>query len=266
MIDSISGRSNYDTPIPFESRVNLHQQFSINPIGWHRWMREQLKLEAGQTIVELGCGTGDLWSSAEKAELDGIQLYLFDKSVAMLESAKCKLHHLPHINFDTIDLDEAFSLPTAPHILIANHVLYHTNNPHATLKRIHAQINDNTQCFFATNGVRNMHSLNRFLPARFQNESMQSLIANFTLESGYQHVHEVFGYAQIIRYADGLHITDAAPLISYIESLPWNVSPVEMDGIRNAVNKHLGEYSSLFIEKDTGLIKNTAPFPTLSKN
>ena len=142
----------------------------------------------GLTIVELGCGTGDLWSSATKAELDGIKLYLFDKSTAMLESATNKLQPIADVYFDTIDLDDEFYLPRAPDVVIANHVLYHTKDPHSTLTRIHGQVNDGTRCIFATNVIRSMSSLSRFLPERFLDGSMLNLIANFTLESGYQHI------------------------------------------------------------------------------
>ena len=253
---SVSYEGNYDTSAPLETRIGLHQQFSINPHGWHRWMLDHLDLVPGLSIVELGCGTGDLWSSATKAKLDGIKLYLFDKSTAMLESATSKLQSIADVHFDTIDLDDEFYLPRAPDVVIANHVLYHTKDPHSTLTRLHGQINDSTQCIFATNGIRSMSSLSRFLPERFLDSTMLNLIANFTLESGYQHVRRVFGSVQTVRYADALHITDAAPLVEYIDSLPWVISSDELDEISNSLADHIRDYGSLYIEKDTGFLSN----------
>ena len=215
-----------------------------------------LRLVPGLTIVELGCGTGDLWSSATKAELDGIKLYLFDKSTAMLESATNKLQPIADVYFDTIDLDDEFYLPRAPDVEIANHVLYHTKDPHSTLTRIHGQVNDGTRCIFATNGIRSMSSLSRFLLERFLDGPMLNLIANFTLESGYQHLLRAFGSVQTLRYADALNVTDAAPLVKYINSLPWIISSDELDEIGNSLADHIREYGSLYIEKDTGFLRN----------
>ena len=122
------------------------------------------------------------------------------------------------MEFDRIDLDVEFSLPLKPNVIIANHVLYHTKNPYAALTRIYGQINSVTRCMVATNGTRSMYSLNRFLPERLREEPMHRLIGGFTLESGFPLVHRVFGSVQTIRYPDGLHITEADPLVSHIAS------------------------------------------------
>ena len=134
----------------------------------------------------------------------------------MLESATNKLQPIADVNFDTIDNDDEFNLPRAPDVAIANHVLYYTKDPHSTLIRIHGQINEGTRCIFATNVIRSMSSLSRFLPELFLDGLMLNLIANFKLESGYKHILRTFWSVQTVRYVDALHITDAAPLFEYI--------------------------------------------------
>ena len=75
-------------------------------------------------------------------------------------------------------------------------------------------------------------------------------------ESGYQHILRAFGSVQTVRYADALHITDAAPLVEYIDSLPWIISSDELDEINNSLADYIREYGSLYIEKDTGFFSN----------
>ncbi len=257
MRSSDTDEGNYTTTRPLETRIGLHQQFSVNPYGWHRWLLDELSLKPGSSIVELGCGTGALWSFAKSAELEGVKLHLFDKSQAMLDSATQKLAHIEAVKVENIDLDTAFELPIVPDILIANHVLYHTKNPEVTLASIADQISDSTVCVFATNGMASMSSIKRFFPERLRDETLHLLIENFTLESGYEVLCRVFGSAQVVRYADSLHITQAAPLVSYIESLPYDITVQERDEIEQLANDHISRYGAIFIEKDTGYLRCT---------
>jgi cyclopropane fatty-acyl-phospholipid synthase-like methyltransferase len=43
------------------ARINLHERFSTNPLRWHRWVFEHLRLPESARVLELGCGTSNLW-------------------------------------------------------------------------------------------------------------------------------------------------------------------------------------------------------------
>jgi hypothetical protein len=47
------------------SRILLNQHFSTAVEGWNRWFFDQLDLSDKANILELGCGSGDLWSENE---------------------------------------------------------------------------------------------------------------------------------------------------------------------------------------------------------
>ena len=44
-----------------DARIRLHQRFSVNKVGWHRWVFDQFNLPPVCRILELGCGPGSLW-------------------------------------------------------------------------------------------------------------------------------------------------------------------------------------------------------------
>ena len=43
------------------ARIRLHARFSSNQYGWMPWVFDQLDLSPDSHILELGCGSGDLW-------------------------------------------------------------------------------------------------------------------------------------------------------------------------------------------------------------
>jgi hypothetical protein len=53
--------SQYRDASNLNTRIGLHQRFSVNPYGWLPWVFDQLELPSQARILELGCGTGQLW-------------------------------------------------------------------------------------------------------------------------------------------------------------------------------------------------------------
>src|SRR4030095_2432067 len=50
----------YLTASNLHARIALHQRFSTNSYGWHRWVFDQFRLPRQCALVELGGGGGDL--------------------------------------------------------------------------------------------------------------------------------------------------------------------------------------------------------------
>ncbi|MFZ4815728.1 MAG: class I SAM-dependent DNA methyltransferase [Phototrophicaceae bacterium] len=80
------------------------RDFTHSPIAWGLRQRAQTRLELyfnhSQTILELGCGTGE---DAASLAMRGVNVIATDASPAMLEVARAKANGLP-IQFATLDL------------------------------------------------------------------------------------------------------------------------------------------------------------------
>lgn len=108
------------------SRITLHERFSTNPYGIFRWIFDHFDLPAGAHILELGCGSGQLWLKNLDRIPSGWSITLSDFSPGMLEEARGNLSQSGHpFAFQVIDAqsipieDESFDA------VIANHMLYH---------------------------------------------------------------------------------------------------------------------------------------------
>jgi len=245
---------NYSTTLPLKTRIDLHDSFSVNTLGWHNWVQNRLNLTEVSSVLELGCGTGRLWSEVDKTLLNKLSITLTDNSSAMLSAVENQYRHYYNFSFQHLDLNTDFTLPCQPDLLICNHVLYHVDDPCQVLEKIRNNISSHTTCVFATNGMSGMSELSLFLPKRFGAHPFGELLSTFTLQSGYGLVDKVFGQAHVYRYADGLQVDAVDPLMDYILSLNWDLSDWEIKESRSLMKKHLDEYGAIYISKDTGII------------
>ena len=108
------------------ARIALHARFSTNPTGWMRWAFEQMHLEPGERILEVGAGPGTLWQQNLKLTPESCAITLTDQSAGMIEQARTNLWGLyPLLDFQRTDA-EALPFDAASYdVLIANHMLYH---------------------------------------------------------------------------------------------------------------------------------------------
>lgn len=82
LVDQYKNASNLDV------RIQLHKDYSVNEIRWFPWIYQQLNVKNGMKVLELGCGTGGLWTENMKKIPEEVEIYLSDQSAGMVEDAK----------------------------------------------------------------------------------------------------------------------------------------------------------------------------------
>ena len=48
------------------TRISIHDKYSTNKMGFGNWIFSNYRIESGMKILELGCGTGDMWRGREE--------------------------------------------------------------------------------------------------------------------------------------------------------------------------------------------------------
>lgn len=242
-----------------DARLAIHQKFSTNPQGWHRWVFDQLlQLPAHANILELGCGNAILWKQNADRIPAGWNITLTDLSDGMLDSAwrnlvvtgrsfkfeRCDAQSIPYAD-DTFDA------------VIANHMLYHVPNRRLALMEMHRVLKNDGVLFAATLGGNHMRELWDLLARANMAVKRETITSAFTLENGTEQLREFFPRVELSRYLDNLRVTDASAIKAYIRSMTSaaELREDEFRSVERELAETLKQNGEIFISKDSGLFQ-----------
>jgi ubiquinone/menaquinone biosynthesis C-methylase UbiE len=136
-----------------DARFEIHERFSTNPYGWHRWVFDQLNLDEHARVLELGCGPAYLWTKNSWRMPQGSAIALTDFSAGMLDDARNALaEDQDHFSFHQMDAQELNFDNGSFDAVIANHMLYHVPDRSAVFAHVRRVLADNGTFFATTNG------------------------------------------------------------------------------------------------------------------
>lgn len=228
----------YRTGSNLEARIQFHERFGTNPLRWPRWVFERLELPASCRILEIGCGTGNLWAENRERIPPGWKILLSDLSPGMAAEVALDAREIPFPagRFDAV---------------IANHMLYHVPDRPRALAEIRRVLAPGGRLYAATGGRDQFRELlelvRRFDPTLVLWEGRDD--RSFLLETGAAQLAPFFPEVRLHRYEDSLVVTEVEPLVAYVVS---KVSvPADFARFVEAELERLG--GSLRIGKDYGL-------------
>jgi ubiquinone/menaquinone biosynthesis C-methylase UbiE len=249
--DQYKDSSNLDT------RIVIHQKFSTNPQGWFNWIFDQLlTLPADANILELGCGTGEMWKQCAARIPAGWNIALTDLSDGMLDSAWRNLVVLGRgFKFEQLD---AQSIPYADKTfdaVIANHMLYHVPDRKLALAAIKRVLGDDGVLFSSTVGEGHMKEMYGWLKRINTNPGGGMFTNPFTMENGAEQLQEFFSRVGQSRYVDNLRVTEVEPLVAYLRSSigAVDIDEDELSKLQVEFISTLSTKGEIFISKDSGL-------------
>jgi ubiquinone/menaquinone biosynthesis C-methylase UbiE len=239
------------------ARINLHRRFSTSPTSWNRWVFDQMRLPDNALVLEVGAGTGLLWSENGDRLPAGLQLILSDSSEGMLKVAAAQLAGLPGVEFRHM---YAATMPDANQsvdIVIANHMLYHVPDRPAVFGEVVRVLRPSGRFYAATNGASHMRELDDLIGKPKERAAISATA--FSLENGSEQLSQYFGLVRLIRHDNSLAVTDASAVLAYIRSLPWNLSEIELGRIGETVRDMIRRDGAFRITRDSGLFICAGP-------
>lgn len=211
----------YHDATNLDARIALHQRFSTNPLGWHRWIFEQFEFPHNSRVLEIGCGSGALWRDNRERIPAGWRLALSDFSDGMVRDARGRLDPPDRFRFLRAD---ARSLPfPGEHFdaVIANHMLYHVPDRARALAELRRVLRPGGRFYASTVGARHLaelEALTRAFDRALAADIFDEFTPAFLLDNGLPEVEAVFPGATMRVYPDALEVTEVAPLVAYVAS------------------------------------------------
>ena len=224
-------RTQYQNATNINARIALHRDFSMNPEGWFPWLFRQMPLKPGMKVLELGCGNGALWLENLKRVPSEIHILLSDSSEGMVREVQRRLSADQRFSFQTIDMNQIPFPDQSFDLVIANHVLFYSNDLNHTLKEIRRVLKPEGVLAASTYGAKHMKEITE-LVQEFNPEirlAAENLYDQFGLENGEAILKPYFGSVISRRYEDSIEISEADPLISYILSCHGNQNRLLLD-------------------------------------
>lgn len=248
----------YHTATRLQTRIQLYDKCSVNPIGWHRWLFGHLIEQSGCTVLEVGCGDGALWARNMDRIPEAWKVTLSDFSHGMLEEARVSLRvcnkQFKFVMADVQDIpfhDEQFD------IVIANNMLYHVPDMPKAFSEIHRVLKPGGRLFAATMSKRHLQEVEQLATA-FDPEIrvLDPVIERFNLDNGERMLSPWFSEVRLYTYDDHLLVNEVQPLLDYITSTPMNarqrLTGAALHHFESFLNSMIEREGKIRISKDSG--------------
>ncbi|MFX0115741.1 MAG: class I SAM-dependent methyltransferase [Candidatus Hodarchaeota archaeon] len=261
--DSAFVRQQFQTTINLAARIDLHARFSQNKYGWFPWVFDQFNLHSKSQILELGCGSGDLWWENRDRISSGWQLTLTDLFLDMVEKTKEQFLKIPQpLSREYLAVDaQAIPFETASFdAVIALHVLLFVPDREAAFKEIKRVLKPKGRFFASLLGQKNLQELWELIDkfdAQIECWLKGRRTMIHTLETEAEELSKWFSDVKLHRYEDALLVTDAEPLIGYVRSMADKAvfKSERFAEFSEFVREELAAQGAIRITKDYGVLE-----------
>lgn len=242
----------YKTAENLNIRISIHQKYSVNRQGFGNWIFSNYQIGEGMKVLELGCGTGEMWLGKDDILNRCSRLVLSDLSEGMIDTAKEKLIGHGSIEYQIIDIQDIPFPDSSFDIVIANMMLYHVPDLSRGLEEVKRVLKDNGTFYCATYGENGMMEHIELMFDEYPISSAYNY--SFTVQNGQGILKKYFPDVKCLRYEDALDVTDADDLIDYIYSLPSfsDIQDLPRETIKAELIKNMHD-GVLHIQKDYGM-------------
>lgn len=247
------------------ARATLHDLFSVNKRGLHRWEFDHLLELANGRILELGAGPAYVWLKNQDRIPGHWNVVVSDLSPGMLFEARERTRGLAlKMSYAVVD-GQSLPFPDRSYnIVTAHHMVYHLPDMREGMREMRRVLDRPGVLLAATNGEDHMKEV-RDLVHTLSDEiifggrdACGSASTLFTKENGSELLSEFFADVRWIEYEDALRITDPEPLERFVLSFPGNASEVFASSqmrsrLRAAILSKMDENGVFSVTKSTGL-------------
>jgi ubiquinone/menaquinone biosynthesis C-methylase UbiE len=253
MKDVKAVKEQYKNSTNLDTRISIHERYSTNKQGFHNWLYEQYELGENLKILELGCGTGDLWTDHIDQLLPGTSLILSDFSEGMVEVVRNKYGSYPGVSYEQINIEAIPHGTESFDIVIANMMLYHVPDLSKGLAEVHRVLKKGGSFYCATFGENGIQQYLTRILSRYGIHI--DINGSFTLQNGADILGNHFARVERRDYHDSLEVTATNDLLNYIASMAsiGDLGHVTREELYRCFEEEKDEAGIIHIPKEYGM-------------
>ena len=238
-----------------DARIALHARFSTATQNFHDWLFDFVTAPLDGRVLELGCGTGQMWKTVRSRVPISWRIVLTDFSIGMLHAVRGWSFGANAPSFVQCDAQDIPVRSEDFDVVFANHMLYHVPDLPRALAEIRRVLKPGGQLIAATNGSEHLRELNSLAGAFGVQRSLTPDLP-FTLESGGAQLQPFFSSVTRHDFIDSLAVTETEPLVAYILSMRMAfdfVTPERIAKLRMLIDERIARDGVVHIEKSSGI-------------
>lgn len=242
----------YKAPGNLKTRISIHEKYSVNQQSFGDWITSHYGIKPGYRILELGCGTADMWKNSLRSLPEGVRLTLTDFSEGMLKTARENTEGFEMIDYRQVDIQQIPFPDDSFDMVIANMMLYHVPDLHKGLAEVRRVLKPGGEFYCATYGE---HGIMEFVNEALRELHISGSIGKqFTLQNGGEALRKHFDVVEKLIREDGLRITHTEDFVRYVLSLSslTGLERVSPDVLLQAFEKKAVD-GILYVPKEYGL-------------
>jgi SAM-dependent methyltransferase len=238
------------------ARTQLHAKYAIQSVAWPVWLQGLIEIPHGGSVLEVGCGTGLLWSGGWTRGGRDFSLTLSDLAAGMVaETLPVVRVTIPAVAGLAAD---AQTLPFADEtfdVVIANQMLYHVPDPALALFEIARVLRRGGVLMASTVGPGHLRELFRIEASVFGPTRVLRHHEVFGAQNGRELLAPFFDAVAWHHYDDELHCTDVDDVLAYICSTPPGEEATgdQVSALRDLIEAGMVEHGGVLrVTKDVG--------------
>lgn len=253
-------KEQYKNAENFNLRLKLHS-YNTNKTDWNNWCFNQMKFPSKARILELGCGTGDLWLKKGEELNSDWRITLSDFSASMLQSTKEKLEKIGQ-NFIYREID-AQNIPYEDEsfdVVIARHMLYFVQDIEKDLSEIKRVLVKGGLFYATANSCEAGVELNKLIEKFDSTLELHNngMCYRFQLENGQALLEKYFSEVKVEVLEGKIVTSDVDAIVSYKASSIKGTSVLvgkKKDDFRKYIENYIKEKGDISITTKACIFK-----------
>jgi ubiquinone/menaquinone biosynthesis C-methylase UbiE len=253
MKDAKAVTEQYSNSTNLNTRISIHEKYSVNQLGFGNWLYQQYEFNDNMRILELGCGTGDLWMKHIDHLHHEDSLILSDFSEGMVEIVRNKFSYNSRVSFEQINIEAIPYEAETFDMVIANMMLYHVPDLQKGLQEVNRVLKTGGTFYCATFGENGIQG---YLTNTLGGYGIHiDINGSFTLQNGADILKNHFAVVDRRDYIDALEVTETEDLLDYLYSMAsiGNLGNVTRDELYRCFEASKNEKGIIHIPKEYGM-------------